>query len=140
MFTAQVVDWQGKMLGRYRLVHLLGRGGMGEVWQAEDTELARQVAIKLLPPVLRHEEDYLHAFSNEARTIASLEHPHILAVHDFGEFQSGDEIITYLVMPLVNATLRTRIKQQNHSLLPITTSLGYLRQAAQAIDYAHSKR
>lgn len=140
MFTAQVVDWQGKMLGRYRLVHLLGRGGMGEVWQAEDTELARQVAIKLLPPVLRHEEDYLHAFSNEARTIASLEHPHILAVHDFGEFQSGDEIITYLVMPLVNVTLRTRIKQQNHSLLPITTSLRYLRQAAQAIDYAHSKR
>ncbi|HZT99966.1 MAG TPA: serine/threonine-protein kinase [Ktedonobacteraceae bacterium] len=163
MFTAQVVDWQGKMLGRYRLVHLLGRGGMGEVWQAEDTELARQVAIKLLPPVLRHEEDYLRAFSNEARTIASLEHPHILAVHDFGEFQSGDEIITYLVMPLVNNTLRTRIKTAGAGLarargpllarargplltpahgplLPIPTSLSYLRQAAQAIDYAHSKR
>lgn len=140
MFTAQVVDWQEKMLGRYRLVHLLGRGGMGEVWQAQDTELARQVAIKLLPPVLRHEEEYLRAFSNEARTIASLEHPHILAVYDFGEFQSGDEIITYLVMPLVNATLRARIKQQDRTLLPIATSLRYLRQAAQAIDYAHSKR
>ena len=140
MFTAQVVDWQGKMLGRYRLVHLLGRGGMGEVWQAEDTELARQVAIKLLPPVLRYEEEYLRTFSHEARTIASLEHPHILAVHDFGEFQSGDEVMTYLVMPLVNTTLRTRIKQQKRALLPIATSLRYLRQAAQAIDYAHSKR
>jgi serine/threonine protein kinase len=140
MFTAQVVDWQGKMLGRYRLVHLLGRGGMGEVWQAQDTELSRPVAIKLLPPVLRQEEEYLRAFSNEARTIASLEHPHILAVYDFGEFQCGDEIITYLVMPLVNATLRARIKQQDHTLLPIATSLRYLRQAAEAIDYAHSKR
>jgi serine/threonine protein kinase len=139
MFTAQVVDWQGKMLGRYRLMRLLGRGGMGEVWQAEDTELARQVAIKLLPPVLRHEEDYLRAFANEARTIASLEHPHILAVHDFGEFQSGDEVITYLVMPLVNTTLRTRIKQ-DRALLPASICLNYLRQAAQAIDYAHSKR
>ncbi len=139
MFTAQVVDWQGKMLGRYRLQHLLGRGGMGEVWQAQDTELERQVAIKLLPPVLRHEEEYLRAFSHEARMIASLEHPHILAVYDFGEFQSGDEIITYLVMPLVNATLRTRIKRQERTLLPIATSLKYLRQAAEAIDYAHSK-
>lgn len=138
MFTAQVVDWQGKMLGRYRLIHLLGRGGMGEVWQAQDTELARQVAIKLLPPVLRHEEEYLRAFANEARMIASLEHPHILEVYDFGEFQSGDEIVTYLVMPLVNATLRARIKQE-HTLLPVATSLRYLRQAAQAIDYAHSK-
>ncbi len=140
MFTAQVVDWQGKMLGRYRLLQLLGRGGMGEVWQAQDTELARQVAIKLLPPVLRQEEEYLRAFSNEARTIASLEHPHILAVHDFGEFQNGDEVITYLVMPLVNTTLRARIKQQDRTLLPIATSLGYLRQAARAIDYAHSKQ
>jgi serine/threonine protein kinase len=139
MFTAQVVDWQGKMLGRYRLVNLLGRGGMGEVWQAEDTELARQVAIKLLPPVLRHEEDYLRSFAEEARTVASLEHPHILAVHDFGEFQVGDEIITYLVMPLVSTTLRARIKQ-DRAILPISTCLGYLRQAAQAIDYAHSKR
>ncbi|HEV2655108.1 MAG TPA: hypothetical protein VGT82_09110, partial [Ktedonobacteraceae bacterium] len=85
MQTHDVTDWQGKMLGRYRLLRLVGRGGMGEVWQAEDTELHRQVAAKMLPPVVANETDYLRAFAAEARTAASLEHPHILQVHDFGE-------------------------------------------------------
>src|ERR1035438_8333153 len=106
----RTTDWQGKMLGRYRLVRLLGRGGMGEVWQAEDTELHRQVAAKLLPSVVANETDYLRAFANEARTAASLEHPHILPVHDFGEEPVGDNIITYLIMPLIaGGSLRDRI-------------------------------
>ncbi len=132
-------DWQGKMLGRYRLVRLLGRGGMGEVWQAEDTEVHRQVAAKLLPSVVANETDYLRAFAAEARTAASLEHPHILPVHDFGEEPSGDNIITYLIMPLIaGGSLRDRIHNAQ-SLLPPKESLYYLHQAAEAIDYAHSQ-
>lgn len=133
-------DWQGKMLGRYSLIRLLGHGGMGEVWQAEDTELHRQVAVKLLPFVRTNETDYLRAFAREARTIASLEHPHILPVHDFGEEHSDNGIITYLIMPLITGgSLADRIKAVSGLLSP-DESLSYLRQAAQAIDYAHTRQ
>ncbi len=136
----RTTDWQGKMLGRYRLVRLLGRGGMGEVWQAEDTELHRQVAAKLLPSVVANETDYLRAFADEARTAASLEHPHILPVHDFGEEPFGDNIITYLIMPLIaGGSLRDRI-HTTQGLLPPKDCLSYLYQAAEAIDYAHSRQ
>ncbi|MBV9710443.1 MAG: serine/threonine protein kinase, partial [Ktedonobacteraceae bacterium] len=136
----RTTDWQGKMLGRYRLIQLLGRGGMGEVWQAEDTELHRQVAAKLLPSVVAKETDYLRAFADEARTAASLEHPHILPVHDFGEEPFGEDVITYLITPLITGgSLRDRIRAVQ-GLLPPNESLHYLRQAAQAIDYAHSRQ
>ncbi len=135
------IDWQGKMLGRYRLRNLLGRGGMGEVWLADDTQLRRQVALKMLPAVYTEDHDYLRAFMQEARTAASLEHPHILPVHDFGEEKiENDEIITYLVMPHVaGGSLREHL-QSRQGPLPMAESLRYLRQAAQAIDYAHSKQ
>jgi serine/threonine protein kinase/WD40 repeat protein len=133
-------DWQGKMLGRYRLVRMQGQGGMGDVWQAEDIELHRQVVAKLLPSVMTKEIDYLRAFAQEARTAASLEHPHILPIHDFGEERIGDEISTYLIMPLITGgSLRDRMSA-TQGLLPLTESLHYLRQAAQAIDYAHTQK
>jgi serine/threonine protein kinase len=113
---------------------------MGEVWLAEDTELHRQVAAKLLPPVLMQEKGYLRAFAAEARMAASLEHPHILPVHDFGEFMLNDEVITYLIMPVINdGSLRDLIRRRKSRLLPAEVSLVHLRQAAVAIDYAHSK-
>ncbi len=140
MENNRMTRWQGHMLGRYRLSRMLGRGGMGEVWLAEDSELHRQVAIKLLPPVLSQEQDYLRTFAEEARTVAALEHPHILPVHDFGEVIQGDDIITYLVMPVMSGgSLRDRIKSDSE-LLPVELSLKFLRQAASAIDYAHSRR
>ncbi|BCL80700.1 STKc_PknB_like and WD40 domain-containing protein [Ktedonobacteria bacterium brp13] len=133
------IQWQEKMLGRYYLSRLLGRGGMSEVWEAEDTQLHRQVAVKILPPVLMNDVDYLKTFLNEARIAAALEHPHILQIHDFGEITLEDEVITYLILPLITGgSLRDLIENTPH-VLPITTSLNYLRQAAQAIDYAHKK-
>src|SRR5690348_12722716 len=101
MLVNRAEQWQGKMLDRYRLLHILGRGGMSEVWLAEDTQLQRQVAAKLLNPVLMSESDYLRTFEEEARVVASLEHPHILPVHDFGEVLQGDDVITYLIMPVI---------------------------------------
>src|SRR6266699_547861 len=65
-------NWQGKMVGRYRLIQLLGRGGMGEVWLAEDSQLRRQVAAKLLPAVLASDRSYLQNFEREARAAAAL--------------------------------------------------------------------
>lgn len=130
---------QGKHIGRYELKRPLGRGGMGEVWLAIDTQLRRQVAIKLLPAAMASNRAYLNDFEREARA-AVLEHPHILAVHDFGEaFVAENEIVPYLVMPYIEGgTLRERIRAA-HGPLPVHESLRYLRQAALAIDYAHSK-
>jgi serine/threonine protein kinase len=141
MQTNQTVNWQGQMLGRYHIQHLLGRGGMGEVWLAQDTQLRRQVAIKLLPAVLASDQKYLQAFSYEARAAAALEHPHILPVHDFGEQPINDgQVVTYLVMPYItDGSLQQRIRNVNQPL-HIDEGIHYLKQAAEAIDYAHSKQ
>lgn len=140
MLMNQSKDWQGQMLGRYRMMHLLGRGGMGEVWQAEDTQLRRQVAVKLLPLVLAADKDYLQAFEAEARTAASLDHPHILPVHDFGDVPlANGEVVTYLIMPYIpGGTLRDLLRTAQ--MLPVEKTMHYLKQAAQAIDYAHSRK
>jgi serine/threonine protein kinase/WD40 repeat protein len=130
---------QGQMIGRYRLLQLSGRGSVGEVWQAEDTTLQRKVAIKLLPPVLREDVEYLRAFAENASMAASLEHPHILPIHDFGEHPLDDEVLSYWIMPWIDGgSLRDRLRQ-SQGPLPTEIALQYLRQAAEAIDYAHQK-
>ena len=85
MLEQQVSNWQGRSISYYRCLRLLGQGGMGEVWLAEDQRDQRQVALKLLPSVLASEEGQRHLFTREARIAASLNHPHILTVYDFGE-------------------------------------------------------
>lgn len=132
-------DWQGKLIGRYQLERILGSGELSEVWLATDTQLRRQVAIKLLPPAT-NDQGYLRDFMYEARAAASLEHPHILVIHDFGQEKLGGEVVPYLVFPYVaGGTLATRMNESSGPL-PIQESLRYLRQAALAIDYAHSRR
>ena len=132
---------QDRMIGRYQLRQMIGRGGMGEVWQANDTHLGRQVALKLLPSLPAEKRDYLDEFVTEMRAAAMLEHPHILALHDFGEQHTDSNIITpYLVMPYVpGGTLRKRM-QSARGMLAVQLSLSFLKQAALAIDYAHSKQ
>lgn len=131
--------WQGKLIGRYQLEKLLGRGGTSEVWLATDTQLRRQVALKILPTAT-NDQTYLQDFAYEARAAAALEHPHILGIHDFGEQEiEPGEVIPYLVMPYVSGgTLAERMSAATGPLV-IPESLRYLRQAALAIDYAHSK-
>ncbi|HEU5230574.1 MAG TPA: serine/threonine-protein kinase, partial [Ktedonobacteraceae bacterium] len=137
----QSKDWQGQMLGRYQMIRMLGRGGMGEVWLAEDTQLRRQVAVKLLPLVLASDKDYLQAFEAEARTAASLDYPHILPVHDFGDVPlANGEIVTYLIMPYIDGGTLRDLMRSSGQLVPLEKSMRYLRQAAQAIDFAHSQR
>jgi len=113
---------------------------MGEVWLADDTQLRRQVAVKLLPYVVVSDQNYLRDFEREARAAAALEHPHILPVHDFGEQQAGDSVITYIIMPYITGgSLQERLREINGPL-PTDEALYYLRQAAQAIDYAHGQK
>jgi serine/threonine protein kinase len=140
MDARQVGAWQNKMLGRYRLLRLLGRGGMGEVWLAEDAQLRRQVAVKLLPTVYASDRSYLEDFEREAQSAAALEHPHILPIHDFGEqSMAEDEVVTYLITPYISGgSLLERIRRAHGPLAP-SEALSYLRQAAEAIDYAHSR-
>ncbi len=76
---------EGTPFGRYRLLELLGRGGMGEVWRAHDTATGRVVALKLLPPHLAEDEVFQERFRREAYAAAALNEPHAIPIHNFGE-------------------------------------------------------
>src|ERR1700758_5090758 len=78
-------DVDGTPFGRYRLIELLGRGGMGEVWRAHDTDTDRIVAIKLLPAHFSKNEDFQQRFRREAHAAARLNSPHVIPIHRYGE-------------------------------------------------------
>src|SRR5258708_8476904 len=80
-------------LGPYKIIALIGAGGMGEVYRARDTRLLRDVALKLLPESFTADRDRLRRFEQEARAVAALNHPNIVAIHDVGE----NYIVTELV-------------------------------------------
>lgn len=129
-------------LGRYRLLHRIGRGGMGEVWLGEDPRLQRQVAIKVLPLRARDDKKFLARFEHEAQTAAALHHPHILPVHDYGQHQMPDnQTVTYLVMSYIaGGSIEDRLKAmaRGQTMLTQGQALAYLFQVAEAIDYAHA--
>jgi serine/threonine protein kinase len=78
-------DVEGKPFGRYRLIELLGRGGMGEVWRAHDTVTDRVVAIKVLPAYFHDDEEFKRRFRREAQAAARLDTPHVVPIYDYGE-------------------------------------------------------
>ena len=77
----------GTKLGTYEIVELLGTGGMGEVYRARDSNLKREVAIKVLPDAFARDSGRVLRFQREAEVLASLNHPHIAAIHDLKEFE-----------------------------------------------------
>src|SRR6185436_9953080 len=98
----------GTRLVHYEITSHLGSGGMGDVYQATDSKLGRNVAIKLLPEAFRHDRDRATRFEREARLLASLNHPHIAAIYGIDEADQRK----FLVMELVpGATLAERIKR-----------------------------
>src|SRR6202171_2915317 len=123
----------GLRLGPYEVLSAIGAGGMGEVYRAKDTRLDRTVAIKVLPPHLADSSELRERFEREARTIASLNHPHICTLHDIGH-QDGTD---YLVMEYVEGeTLAQRLQK---GALPIAQVLQYAIEIADALDRAHRK-
>lgn len=128
-----MLEPSGQRLGAYRLVRRIGRGGMGEVWLGQHLKLGREAAIKVLPANLAGEADFLKRFEREASSAASLTHPNILPVWDYGE-QDGTP---YLVMPYVGSgALKDRLR--DGPLRPHAIE-HYLRQMVGALDYAHSR-
>src|ERR1700732_2009544 len=123
----------GQRLGPYSMVEKIGAGGMGEVYRARDTRLNRIVAIKVRPAHLADDPERRERFEREARTIASLNHPHICVLHDIGR-QDG---IDFLVMEyLEGETLAQRLQK---GPLPLEQVLQYAIEIADALDKAHRK-
>jgi len=139
-----ITEWQneklmegrhkGFFLGKYKLLAHLSRGGMSEVYLAEQVMMRRRVAIKVFPPDLIEQASYLERFYQESRTQASMDHPHIVRAHDFG----NEGKIHYLVMEYVDGPdLENLVK--NNGLLSYELAANYIQQAAEALSYAHSK-
>jgi len=123
----------GTKLGPYEIVAPLGAGGMGEVYRARDSRLGREVAIKVLPAALSRDTDALSRFEREARAVAALSHPNILAIHDFGS-ESG---LSYAVTELLEGeTLRERLSV---GPLPWRKAIEFGIAIAEGLSAAHAK-
>ena len=123
----------GRQLGSYKVLSLLGAGGMGEVYEAHDTKLGRNVAIKILPSAFVDDPERLTRFQREARVLASLNHPNIATIHGLEE--SGG--VHYLVMELVSGeTLAERVSA---GPLGIEAALKICVQIAEALEAAHER-
>ena len=111
------------------LLEEIGRGGMGRVFRARHAKLDREVAVKLLPAELAVDSTFQARFEREARVLGRLNHPHVVAVHDFGALSDGSG---YLVMQYVaGGTLRARLP------LPLTEAERVVKQLCSALSYAH---
>ena len=123
----------GTLLGRYEIRSLIGEGGMGQVYRAADTALAREVAIKVLRPDLVRASDRLKRFEQEAKAAGSLNHPNILAIYDVGSHGDAPYVVSEL---LAGETLRDRLRI---GVLPIRKSVDYAVQVARGLSAAHAK-
>jgi serine/threonine protein kinase len=123
----------GKMLGHYRVLELIGAGGMGEVYRARDARLERDVALKILPTAFCQDEERLRRFTLEARAAAALNHPNILAIFDIGTEQGSPYIVSEL---LEGASLRNRLLGG-----PLSPRLAveYALQIVRGLAAAHEK-
>src|SRR5581483_2012800 len=123
----------GDRIGVYEIRSALGAGGMGEVYRAFDPRLNREVALKVLLPAAGEHVEALVRFEREARAVAALSHPNILAIHDFGT----DRDVAYAVMELLDGdTLRERLVSGR---LPVRKAIDYATQIALGLAAAHER-
>ena len=123
----------GARLGPYEILSALGAGGQGEVYRARDSRLEREVAIKILPEHLSEDPGALARFEREAKAVAALSHPNILAIHDFGR----DGRTAYAVMELLEGeTLRAKLQTGS---IPARKAVDYASQIARGLGAAHDR-
>ena len=123
----------GHRLGRYEILAAIGAGGMGEVWRARDSELGREVALKVLPPQVADSPDRRKRFEREARATAALNHPNLLTVHDVGIDHDQPYIVTEL---LEGETLRRVLR---HGPPPPVSAVAWSLGIAHGLAAAHSR-
>src|SRR5262245_8622624 len=121
----------GQELANYRIVSLLGRGGMGEVYLAEDKRLRRKVALKLLPPQFTNDAERVRRFEREAKAASATNHPNILTIYEIGQIEGRHFIATEFVD---GVTLRQAMRSDGMS---IAESLSVAIQVAGALSAAH---
>jgi len=132
--STPVTNLIGKKVSHYRVLEILGGGGMGVVYKAEDLKLGRRVALKFLPEELGSDPKAIERFEREARAASALDHPNICSIHEFGEHEGQP----FLVMQLLEGeTLRERIGKDIH--LPIDLLLDIAIQVGNGLDAAHQK-
>jgi tRNA A-37 threonylcarbamoyl transferase component Bud32 len=125
----------GRTLGSYIIVGELGHGGMATVYLARQPSVEREVAIKVLPAHFLQDRTFLERFTREARVVASLQHPHILPIYDFGEHEGQP----YIAMACMRGgTLTDRIAQAGRGL-PLDEAVRLVEQIASGLDYAHKQ-
>src|SRR2546429_8964578 len=127
----------GKKLGHYQILSLLGAGGMGEVYLAEDTRLKRKVALKLLPAELTANQDRLRRFEQEAQAASALNHPNIITIHEIGQVDGLNFIVTEFIG---GETLRQRMATERMNLgvvLDVATQVASALAAAHAAGIVH---
>src|SRR5258708_4043661 len=123
----------GQRLGNYEITAKLGAGGMATVYRARQTNIKREVAVKVIKSELAESPDYIRRFEREAETIGTLDHPHILKVFDYGEHED----LIYLVMELkTGGTLDRLIRKKELNLDQIVRLLD---QITGALDHAHKR-
>lgn len=127
---AEVAEWFPGFTG----IRLLGRGGMGAVYAARQTSLDRNVALKLLPEEFSRDPAATERFRREARALAKLNHPNIVAIHDFGETPGGS---FFFIMEHVEGSDLHRLIRDGD--LPLATALDVVRQVCDALEFAHSQ-
>ncbi|MCA9959865.1 MAG: SUMF1/EgtB/PvdO family nonheme iron enzyme [Anaerolineales bacterium] len=123
-------------IDKYELVEEIGRGGFATVYRARDTRMRREVALKVIAGVYTQDEDLLRRFEQEARVAASLHHPHIITIYDFGQAEG----MLFLAMRLINGRTLRRYLRDKGGRLDLEETLYLLRQLADALDHLKARQ
>src|SRR5881296_3038175 len=126
----------GTSLNQYQVTAVLGAGGMGEVFRARDMRLNRDVAVKVLPKDFVADADRLRRFEQEAKTLAALNHPNILTIHDAGVHEGAPYLVSEL---LEGKTLREVLGSTAMAALPVRKAMEYALQIAHGLVAEHGK-
>src|SRR5262247_2203468 len=130
--TSPATQLIGRELANYKIISLLGRGGMGEVYLAEDKRLRRKVALKLLPAQFTNDTERVRRFEREASAASATNHPNIITIHEIGQVAGAHYIVTEFID---GQTLRQRMQTAKLSLNEV---VDVAIQVAQALEAAHS--